>query len=183
MNIDIKQEIILFLRFGDVFKKGIFALQLSVHDVHFYLSFQKLTIASYEDYKFLENICQNYDQAKIDSIYYKFTPTQKLKSCLAKNVYCEFEWKKFGIIHMLKFINSHKNCEQIHIRLKVFSNWDFGVLSNLVNYCKNVYLQVKGPSPLYINEMYLNDPCRMANLEIFTFDPIPYKVQRYIKKK
>lgn len=175
---DIKREVMSFLDMTQLYK-AILVFKMSIEDVGFYLRSQDISIYSQDDWDRLNRICRKY--GKINTLYFHYNPL-KLGHPLSRTVHGSFVWKKFGIIRVLEFISSQKDCELIRVNLTCHTHWNFGVLSNLLNYQQNVSLRVEGPHPLYVDEMYLNPPCRMSNLEIVTETPIPIETIEKIQR-
>lgn len=177
---DIKRVVMSFLGMKELYK-AVLILKPTPQDLGFYLSSQDVSVHSKAQWDRLFGICGTY--GKVKSLSFHFEP-EKLGFSLARSVDASFHWKRYGIIRALEFIVAHRECDRITIRLVVGRDrpWNFGVLCNVLKYPKNLSLKVEGSFPIYTEEVYINTPCRMSDLEISaagTIDPVVLqKIQR-----
>ena len=177
---DIKRMIMSFVDITDIYK-GIWVLRLTLDDIRHYLSLQDLSIHSKDELKRLILICHKY--GRIRRLSFLYEPEDKIDVPLARSVSASFVWKGMGLMNMVRFVHSQCGFERMDIKIIVNRNWDFGVLSNVLD-CQNpnLYLFVEGHPPLYKEEIYLNTPCRMTNLEISTKTVIETNVLDKIRR-
>jgi len=170
---DLKRYVSSFLGLKEVHSAILF-LNLSENDVTFYVRSQDVSVASFEEWKTVRRLCQRYGNVRSLDFHYEPGAVEPFslpkECCTSHTVSATFTWKKMGIISFLKFVNCHKECQEIHVTLLCDVHWNFGVLCNLVGYQQNVFLTVLG-FPVYESSMYVRLPCRMAHLTIVSTTP------------
>jgi len=174
---DVQRIIHGFLDMND-FDHVVKIFDVSEKDVNFYFKSQDIVVESPKQWNHVETLLQKY-QTTVGSITFTYQPSDKI-TCSSQRVYASFRWKGFGIIRMISFISNQQHCDLLNITLYVSSRWDFGVLSNMLQYPKNLQLCVIGPFPLYTRYGTIL-PMRLSKLKIQFTTPIDFDALEKIK--